>query len=537
MAKSGDLYDVLGVAKDASPQDIKKAFRVKARECHPDVAGNDPGKAEAFKRLREAYEVLSDPAARSRYDRRGQPRTGGPFYGSMWNRGTVNVGAGPQPTSSTRAAGNDLDLEDIFNDFSGVGDFGFTGSTRGQPGSGPGRFKGGAAASAGNSAGTSGGSSAGTSHGRNARPIHPRAVDPRATGARAAQARAAEPRVEPPTSDARSNTSDARPNGAGANGRTRAAPQPGRDVSVPVDVPAHVAAHGGSVTVTYVRLRRADDGHTLYRYDELHDLKVPPGTRHGDTLRVERLGDAGLDGGPFGDLVVDVRVTGRSSESRGSAWDPDEEGARADAARGSWGGFEDGSSWGGGAAPATPPPGGQAPRDPPEEDGPSRRRPPEGVKTSAWSSAGWSRRDDRPEERRREEPRREERREARDERREARDERREARDERREPGRMRMPGHEAPTTADGAVRVDVGVVAALLGGRVTVPTPAGPVRVNIPPGTSSGTRMRLRGRGPAGADGMPTDVVAEVRIVVPKALDDESRRLIERFAALNPTEE
>jgi DnaJ-class molecular chaperone len=49
--------------------------------------------------------------------------------------------------------------------------------------------------------------------------------------------------------------------------------------------------------------------------------------------------------------------------------------------------------------------------------------------------------------------------------------------------------------------------------------------------------MRLRGRGPAAADGTPTDLFAEVRIVVPKELDPESRRLIERFAELNPTGE
>ncbi|MDP2316787.1 MAG: DnaJ domain-containing protein, partial [Pseudomonadota bacterium] len=131
---SADLYDILGVAKDASAQDIKKAFRVLARECHPDVAGTDPKMAEKFTKVREAYEVLSDPAQRARYDRRGERRSS-PFYGNMWNRGTVNVGSPPPPSSGSTGAraGNDLDLEDIFNDF-GVGDFGFTGQTRGQPG-------------------------------------------------------------------------------------------------------------------------------------------------------------------------------------------------------------------------------------------------------------------------------------------------------------------------------------------------------------------------------------------------------------------
>jgi DnaJ-class molecular chaperone len=381
VGRSGDLYELLGVAKDASTQDIKKAFRSRARECHPDVAGSDPAKAEEFKKLREAYEVLSDTAQRARYDRRGQPRTG-PFFGNMWNRGNVNVGA--PPTSATRAAGNDLDLEDIFNDFSGVGDFGFTGQTRGQPST------------------------------QNRQP--PRT--PPRPGARPAGAHHGVREERPPRG-----------------------PTPGRDIPVSVDVPPEIAARGGTVTVSYSRLRRADDGHTLYRYDELHDLRVPPHTRHGETLRVERLGDAGLDGGMFGDLVVDVRVAGKP-EARGASWDPEVEGKQA-------------------------------------------------------------------------EPKHEE----------------------RHSGRMRMPGHEAPTTPDGALRVDISVVQALLGGRLSVVTPTGTVRVNVPPGTSSGTRMRLRGRGPAAADGTPTDLVAELRIVVPKVLDDESRALIERFAALNPTME
>jgi DnaJ-class molecular chaperone len=59
------------------------------------------------------------------------------------------------------------------------------------------------------------------------------------------------------------------------------------------------------------------------------------------------------------------------------------------------------------------------------------------------------------------------------------------------------------------------------------------VRVTIPPGTSSGTRMRLKGKGAAGPDG-PADLYVVTRIVVPKVLDEESRRLVEEFARLNP---
>lgn len=77
-----DLYEVLGVSKDATEADIKKAFRRKARELHPDV--NKAADAEdQFKELNEAYDVLSDPAKRSQYDRFGTipGASGGAGYG------------------------------------------------------------------------------------------------------------------------------------------------------------------------------------------------------------------------------------------------------------------------------------------------------------------------------------------------------------------------------------------------------------------------------------------------------------------------
>jgi curved DNA-binding protein len=81
--------------------------------------------------------------------------------------------------------------------------------------------------------------------------------------------------------------------------------------------------------------------------------------------------------------------------------------------------------------------------------------------------------------------------------------------------------------------VDVPVVQALLGGRITVETPTGAVKVGIRPGTSGGTRLRLRGRGEPDADGMATDLFLRTRIVVPAELDESSRALIEKFAELN----
>src|SRR4051794_39525965 len=66
-----DAYEILGVGRDASERDIKKAFRLKARELHPDVNHDDPEAEEKFKELAEAQEVLIDPDKRGVYDRYG----------------------------------------------------------------------------------------------------------------------------------------------------------------------------------------------------------------------------------------------------------------------------------------------------------------------------------------------------------------------------------------------------------------------------------------------------------------------------------
>ena len=235
--ESRDFYARLGVGKNASMKEIKQAFRALARDHHPDVAGENTQAAERFKKIREAYETLSDPTKRQRYDARGRARPG--LNAFRWEP------TRPQDNQAHRQSyADDLDLDDIFSDKLKGGIF------RGGP---------------------------------------PSSVEPDF--------------------------------GFGHTSKPRS--EPGADIGLRVEISGDLAVNGGTHTLEYVRLRHSESQTKLEPYDEIFDLRLGAGTEHGASVRIPKMGHAGVGGGPYGDLVCDivVRGSGRSAERVGDTSD------------------------------------------------------------------------------------------------------------------------------------------------------------------------------------------------------------------------
>lgn len=114
-----DFYQVLGVARSASADDIKKAYRKLARENHPDMKPDDAAAAERFKQVQEAYSILGDDEKRKQYDQFGTTFPGG-------GPGGPGPGGGSGPFRYTwQTSGGDVpfDINDLFGGGGGGGGF------------------------------------------------------------------------------------------------------------------------------------------------------------------------------------------------------------------------------------------------------------------------------------------------------------------------------------------------------------------------------------------------------------------------------
>jgi molecular chaperone DnaJ len=334
-----DLYELLGVPRDASADDVKKAYRRAAREHHPDAGGDE----ESFKQVTHAYQVLADPEKRARYDRFGDDGTpstrgngGDPFgfggagfggigdvidafFGSAFSGGASGGGRGKQRAQPGRdvLVTTELTLEEVAAGVrrevpvevaSACERCGGSGSASGAPPA---------------PCGQCGGAG-------QVQRIVRTAFGQLATAAPCAACRGTGSRVADPCTGCGGDGRTVQRNtytvdipagvdegdrlrvaGAGEAGRQGAAAgdlyvevrlaehelfeRDGRDLLAEVTVPVTQAALGGTVTVPTVH------------GDEV-DVEVPGGTQPGDVLRVKQAGLPAHGGGRRGDLRLLVRV-------------------------------------------------------------------------------------------------------------------------------------------------------------------------------------------------------------------------------------
>ena len=211
--KYKDYYKILGVARDAKEEDIKKAYRKLARKFHPDVS-KEPNAEERFKEVSEAYETLRDTEKRAAYDQLGSHAAGQEFRPPPdWNQ---HFGSGTPFESMGQGGFEDIDLADLLA--------GLTGRARGRSG-----------------------------------------------------------------------------------GRGREGPIPGPDYEAMVRITLEQAFQGTEIELD-LSVSEYDERGVAHRVPHRIKVRIPKGVIDGQKLRVPGKGGKGMQGGPPGDLYLDIQV-------------------------------------------------------------------------------------------------------------------------------------------------------------------------------------------------------------------------------------
>ena len=269
MADKRDYYEVLGVPKTASDDDIKSAFRKMAKQYHPDLHPDDKEAEAKFKEVNEAYEVLSNADKRAKYDQFGHaafdPNAGGGGGAYSWS----GFGGGGSPFGSTGFGG----FGDIFSDFFGGG------STRTSPNA----------------------------------PIRGENLRQNITISFEEAAFGCEKEVQYRREE---NCSECGGSGAAPGSQVQTCPTcGGRGTvtrvqntilgSMQTSVPC--SACGGTGKIIKEPCKACSGAGRVKNYVK-RKIKIPAGIDDGQTIRVSGAGDDGVNGGSKGDLHVSIRV-------------------------------------------------------------------------------------------------------------------------------------------------------------------------------------------------------------------------------------